>query len=176
MKMFFTIIFCLLTIGSASAEKYLPNNAINMRVSDIYGIELLEKERVFTSGSDVMSASFIKTELHAKDDSSHPSIRARREALVSAIQISTTKKVSVDEETNLFGRVGIYNYQIETLAKRYADQNNPTFHWGKISKETAPIASIGIESKSFLNFLFRAEYQIAGSVTAGTLAVLYNFE
>ncbi len=174
MKMFIAIFF-LLVGGNVLAEKYIPGNSINTGVADIYGVEFLEKEHVLTNDSSAVSSSVIKTDLYVLDRQSNSGIRARREALVSSIQLSSTKKIFVAEEIDVYGRVGVYNYQIEKLANRYADQNNPSFHWGKIGKETAPIASIGVEAKPFQHFSFRAEYQRAGSATASSLSVLYKF-
>ncbi|MGB2580697.1 MAG: hypothetical protein WBC83_03305, partial [Minisyncoccia bacterium] len=106
----------------------------------------------------------------------YANMRASREMLLSAIQLSVAKKISIDDEIDVFGRVGVYNYQIEALARRHSSQNNLVFPWGSVGRATAPIASIGVEAKPFQHFSFRAEYQKAGSATSSSLSVLYRFE
>lgn len=156
------------------SEGYLPNS-IGAGIIEDYSTESFEKEKVITNGSNVVNSSIIKTDFYTKDHSSYVDLRARREMLLSAIQLSVTKKVSVDDEIDVFGRVGVYNYQVETLARRHASRNNSNFPWGSIGRETAPIASIGVEARPLHFFSFRAEYQKAGSITSGSLSVLYKF-
>lgn len=157
------------------AEGYLPNK-INIGVIDFFETESFEKEQGITSVSEVVSSSIIKTDLYTKDNRTYANMRERREMLLSAIQLSVTKKISVDDEVDVFGRVGVYNYQIEALARRHSSQNNSVFSWGRVGRETAPIASIGIEAKPFQHFSLRAEYQKAGSATSSSLSVLYKFK
>ncbi|HBH71397.1 MAG: hypothetical protein UU88_C0001G0002 [Parcubacteria group bacterium GW2011_GWC1_42_11] len=157
------------------AEGYLPNS-VKIGIIDSLEAESLEKEQRITNSSEGVNSSIIKTDFYTKNHREYADMRARREMLLSAIQLSVTKKISVDDELDVFGRVGVYNYQIEALARRHSSRNNLSFPWGSVGRETAPIASIGIEAKPFQHFSFRAEYQRAGSATSSSLSVLYKFE
>lgn len=175
MKSYLIGILLLALPAYGYTDEYLPNS-INLGIIDFLGAELLEKEKVITSVSEVVSSSIVKTELYTKDNRAYANMRTQREMLLSAIQLSVTKKISIDGEIDFFGRVGVYNYQIETLTRRHSSRNSSVFPWGSVGRETAPIASIGIEAKPFKHFSFRAEYQRAGPATSSSLSVLYKFK
>lgn len=100
----------------------------------------------------------------------------RREAYVSATQLSALWKVPVSDYVDVFGRAGFYNYSIKTTAKILLP--GTTIFLAEESEErgTVPMASIGFDAKLMKKVIVRIEGQKTGVVSIFSVLFVYNIK
>lgn len=141
----------------------------------VYGLQqtvLVKKATATSINTGVGVANFRMTD----DDNLYTEkCSYQKTILYFSDKLSASGNVSVNNYTNLFGRIGMYNYQIERFTRNHPSKDNVVLFYGDAGKMTTPVVSVGVEAKPFQNFSFHMEYQKTTAISVGSVAVIYKF-
>lgn len=98
----------------------------------------------------------------------------QREADVSATQLSVLWKVPVSDYVDVFGRVGLYDYNLKTTAKILLPGTSIFLAEEIEETGTLPMASIGFDARLLKKLAVRVEGQKTGTVSI--LSILFVYE
>lgn len=97
-----------------------------------------------------------------------------REAKMTSGQLSVLGKLPVNDWIDVFGRVGVYEYKINTVEKILFPQNLYLAEEG-VEKGRIPMASLGLDVKPIKKLNVRFEGTKTGKVTVGWVGLVYKF-
>lgn len=100
----------------------------------------------------------------------------RREADVSATQLSALWKVPVSDYVDVFGRAGLYNYNIKTTAKILLPGTSIFLAEESEERGTVPMASIGFDANFLKKLTVRVEGQKTGAVSILSILFVYKIK
>lgn len=100
----------------------------------------------------------------------------RREADVSAAQLSALWKVPVSDYVDVFGRVGLYDYTVKTTAKILLPGTSIFLAEESEDRGTVPMASIGFDAKLLKKVTVRIEGQKTGVVSIFSVLFVYKIK
>lgn len=100
----------------------------------------------------------------------------RREADVSATQLSALWKVPVSDYVDVFGRAGIYDYSVKTTAKILLPGTSIFLAEESEDRGTVPMASIGFDAKFLKKATIRVEGQKTGVVSIFSVLFVYKIK
>lgn len=102
-------------------------------------------------------------------------ISARREASLTAYQLSVLGKLPITKNVDIFARVGMYKYKIEATGKLTFSPGFTLLLQDETMTDTTPTASLGVDWKPFEKVGFRVEGTKIGKITMGSVGLTYNF-
>ncbi|KKT38265.1 MAG: hypothetical protein UW27_C0003G0013 [Parcubacteria group bacterium GW2011_GWA1_44_13] len=100
----------------------------------------------------------------------------RREADVSAAQLSALWKVPVSDYVDVFGRVGLYDYNVKTTAKILLPGTSIFLAEESEDRGTVPMASIGFDANFLKKLTIRVEGQKTGVVSIFSVLFVYKIK
>lgn len=100
----------------------------------------------------------------------------KREAEVSATQLSALWKVPVSDYVDAFGRAGLYNYSIKTTAKILLPGTSIFLAEENEDRGTVPMASIGFDTRFMKKITVRIEGQKTGVVSIFSILFVYKIK
>lgn len=100
----------------------------------------------------------------------------QREADISATELSALWKVPVGEYVDVFGRVGLYGYNLKTTAKILLPGTSIFLAEEIEETGTLPTASIGFDAKLWKKLAVRVEGQKTGKVSIFSLLFVYEIK
>lgn len=100
----------------------------------------------------------------------------QREADVSATQLSAMWKVPVSDYVDVFGRVGLYDYNVKTTAKILLPGTSIFLAEESEISGTAGMASIGFDAKPLQKITVRVEGQKTGKVSILSVLFVYKIK